>query len=153
MNRVTPDVRIVSAAFAPEQELARFAPADAGAVASFVGYCRSESNDGPVEKLVLQHYPGFTETEIARMADEMRARHRLIDLLVVHRVGDIPAGEAIVLVAAASTHRAEAFAAVSELMDVLKTDAPIWKQEVGPDGARWIEPTAHDRARRAELER
>ena len=148
---MTSSIRIVTAPFAPHEELARFAPAGAGAVASFAGYCRAASKDGPVEKLRLQHYPGFTEAEIARMAEDVRTRHRLLDLLVVHRVGDIAAGEAIVLVAAASTHRAEAFAAVSELMDLLKTDAPIWKQEIGPNGARWIEPTAQDHARRAEV--
>ena len=72
-----------------------------------------------------------------------------LDLLVVHRVGTIRPGEAIVLVAAMAAHRAEAFEAVRQLMDYLKTDAPLWKKETGPDGERWIEPTAHDHARRA----
>lgn len=135
--------------FSPETELASFAHADAGALASFVGYCRPSAHGARVDKLVLEHYPGFTEAEIARMAEEVRQRHELLDLLAIHRVGEIAPGEAIVLVAALSAHRAAAFAAVSELMDRLKTDAPIWKQEVGPDGARWIEPTSEDRARRA----
>ena len=72
-------------------------------------------------------------------------RHGLIDLLVIHRVGAIAAGEAIVLVAASSAHRMSALAAVSEVMDHLKTEAPIWKKEVGAAGARWVEPTAADR--------
>lgn len=69
---------------------------------------------------------------------------------MIHRIGAVPAGEPIVLVAALSSHRAAAFAAVSEMMDYLKTDAPFWKREQGPDGARWIDPTAADYARREE---
>lgn len=146
-------VIVTSAPFSPEAELAGFAHADAGAMASFVGTCRTGSNGFRVERLELEHYPGFTEAEIGRLADEIVRRHGLIDLILIHRVGAIAAGEAIVLVAALSAHRAAAFAAVSELMDRLKTDAPIWKKEIGPDGARWIEPTAEDRIRRAAPER
>jgi molybdopterin synthase catalytic subunit len=143
-------VVVTPAAFAPEQELAQFAcGSGAGAMASFVGYCRASSDGRAVERLTLDHYAGFTESELARIAEALASRHAISDLLVIHRVGDVPAGEAIVLVAALSVHRAAAFAAVQELMDYLKTDAPIWKKETGPAGERWIEPTAEDRARRA----
>ncbi|HVY86346.1 MAG TPA: molybdenum cofactor biosynthesis protein MoaE [Caulobacterales bacterium] len=142
---VTPDP------FDANAELAAFAEAraGAGALASFIGFCRAE--DGAVTQLDLQHYPGFTETEIARLADAIRIRHAVDDLLVIHRVGAISPGQAIVLVAALSRHRTAAFAAVEELMDYLKTDAPLWKRESGPSGARWIEPTDLDRERRAAL--
>jgi molybdopterin synthase catalytic subunit len=143
-------VLITSDAFSPDAELTCFAVRrneHAGALASFVGYCREDSG---VERLELEHYPGFTEAEVQRLADAVTARHGLIDLLVIHRVGAIPAGEPIVLVAALSRHRAAAFAAVGEMMDYLKTDAPMWKREIGSQGARWIEPTAEDRARRQE---
>jgi molybdopterin synthase catalytic subunit len=144
---------ITPLAFSPDVELQRFAQqrdAAAGALASFVGYCRAGSAQGPVERLELDHYPGFTGAEVARLAAGVAQRHDLIDLLVIHRVGAVAAGEPIVLVAALSAHRAAAFAAVSELMDCLKTDAPLWKREIGPDGARWIEPTSADHARRQE---
>ena len=139
-------VMIVSSAFAPERELAALAHSDeAGAVASFVGYCRGASGGLAVDRLELEHYPDFTEAVIRQLADEVFRRHDLIDLLVVHRIGAIPAGDAIVLVAASSAHRAAALAAVSELMDYLKTEAPIWKKEIGPTRSAWIEPTAADR--------
>jgi molybdopterin synthase catalytic subunit len=144
---------IVPAPFSPDTELKRFSEgrgAGVGANASFVGYCRASACDGAVDFLELQHYPGFTEAEVERLARQVTARHALDDLLVIHRVGPIPAGEAIVLVAATSGHRAPAFAAVAEMMDYLKTDAPFWKREVGSAGARWIEPTAADHARRKE---
>lgn len=140
-------------AFSPDAEVARFAAerGDAcGAVVTFVGYCRGRSKHGPVTQLELEHYPGFTESEIARLAAEVVQRHKISDLLVIHRTGAIATGDPIVLVAAMSAHRAAAFAAVEELMDYLKTDAPFWKREAGPDGARWIEPTAEDRIRREE---
>lgn len=144
---------ITAEAFAPAHESACFAASrndGSGALASFVGYCRGGGADGAVTQLELQHYPGFTEAEIERLARATAARHGVSDLLVIHRIGAITVGEAIVLVAALSAHRAAAFAAVEEMMDYLKTDAPLWKRESGPAGARWIEPTTEDYARRQE---
>ena len=145
-------VVVLAHAFAPERELASFAlGGEAGAVASFVGYCRAEG--GKVERLELERYPGFTEVAITRIAETALRRHGLIDFLVIHRVGVIPAGEAIVLVAASSAHRQNALTAVSEVMDYLKTEAPIWKKEIGPAGTRWVEPNAADRRAAARWSR
>lgn len=149
-------VEIVAEAFAPEKELAAFTRSGhAGALASFVGYCRAESHTGPVERIELEHYPGFTEAHVSQIARAVCDRDDILDILVIHRVGVIPAGEAIVLVAALSAHRAPALDAVGTLMDYLKTEAPIWKREVVAGAGRWIEPTAEDRqavARRRELQ-
>jgi molybdopterin synthase catalytic subunit len=141
--------RICQSKFDPEAEVAAFSAerGGMGALASFVGYCRDEGRG--VSGLYLQHYPGFTEREIERLTKDVAERFQVKDLLVVHRVGDIPPGEAIVLVAALSSHRNAAFEAVRVMMDYLKTDAPLWKKESGPDGSRWIEPKAEDYARRA----
>lgn len=142
--------------FSPELALRAFSEergGDIGAIASFIGYCRASSTHGKVEHLELDHYPGFTEAEVARLARQVADRHHLASLLVIHRVGAIPAEAPIVLVAAQSQHRAEAFGAVAEMMDYLKSDAPFWKRETGPNGDRWIEPTAADYARRAEHSR
>jgi molybdopterin synthase catalytic subunit len=139
--------------FSPDMEMRALSEGrdgEAGALASFVGYCRTASTIGAVSQLELDHYPGFTETEVSRLAYSVAARHDLLDLLVIHRVGVIAANDPIVLVAAQSSHRAEAFAAIVEMMDYLKTDAPFWKRETGPHGSRWIEPTAADYTRRAE---
>jgi molybdopterin synthase catalytic subunit len=148
-------VRIVEAAFDPQAETASFAADrdDAGALVSFVGLCRSETDGVGVKELRIDHYPGFTEKEIARLAAEVGERFDCPDLLVVHRVGVIHPGEAIVLVAALATHRGNAFEAVRVLMDYLKTDAPLWKKESGAEGARWIEPRPQDHARRAQSEK
>lgn len=148
-------VRITQEAFDPQAEIAAFAAGrdDAGALVSFVGTCRTATGDVAVDELRIDHYPGFTEKEIARLAEETSRRFQCPDLLVVHRVGAIRPGEAIVLVAALSTHRSDAFEAVRILMDYLKTDAPLWKKETGPGGARWIEPRAEDYARRLEAEK
>ncbi|MFT3728205.1 MAG: molybdenum cofactor biosynthesis protein MoaE [Terricaulis sp.] len=135
-----------------QAELERFADGrggDVGALASFIGYCRGTSSHGEVTCLHLDHYPGFTEAEIARLAAATAERHKLIDLLVIHRAGAVAPRDPVVLVAALAGHRAEAFAAVSELMDYLKTDAPFWKREVSGGESRWIEPTETDRVRRA----
>lgn len=149
------DIRITSQAFDPQHEVSCFSAGrdDAGALVSFVGYCRASTDGVGVQQLRIDHYPGFTEKEIMRLAEETGRRCGCPDLLVVHRVGAISPGEAIVVVAALSTHRADAFETVKVLMDYLKTDAPLWKKETGPQGARWIEPRPEDHARRAKAEK
>ena len=119
---------------------------ETGAVATFTGLARAEK--GATAILELEAYPGFTEIEIGRIADQARERFALHDLLILHRVGTIGPGEPIVFVATAAGHRRAAFEACDFLMDYLKSRAPFWKKEHGPDGARWIEPTAQDHADR-----
>lgn len=147
-------VLIVSEPFEPQEQVAAFAAGrtDVGALVSFVGLCRAATDDADVHELRIDQYPDFTHKEIVRLAREVGERCDCPDLLVVHRVGLIVPGEAIVLVAGLSVHRANAFQAVCMLMDYLKTDAPLWKQEVGSQGSRWIESRDTDRARRAALE-
>lgn len=142
-------VSIQPHAFDTAAELAALDSANAGAVASFVGLVRG--GDG-IAALELEHYPGFTEAEIARIEAAARARFDLIDTRIVHRYGAMKPGEPIVLVAASSKHRRDALQAVDFLMDYLKTDAPFWKREIGADGAQWIEPRADDRIARAAWE-
>ncbi len=147
-------IRLTDLPFDPQGEEAAFAAdrMEMGALVSFVGLCRNNNDGMAVRTLHIDHYPGFTEKEIARLAREVASRCNCPDILAVHRVGDIAPGEAIVLVAALSRHRANAFEAVRVLMDYLKTDAPLWKKEIGAEGVRWIEPRAEDRARRAAME-
>jgi len=149
------DVRIVTSPFDPQAACAAFSAGreDAGALVSFVGLCRGASAGEAVTGLDIQQYDGFTLKEITRLTEDVAARFSCPDLLVVHRVGHIRPGDAIVLVAALSAHRVSAFAAVQMLMDYLKTDAPLWKKESGPGGTRWIEPRDEDRARRAASDR
>jgi len=148
-------VRIVADAFDPQAEAAAFRAGrdDAGALVTFCGYCRSANKGEAVAELRLDQYEGFTEKEITRITQEVAARFSCPNLLVIHRVGVIKPGEAIVMVAALGTHRANAFEAVKVLMDYLKTDAPLWKKETGPSGARWIEPRAEDYARRQQVDK
>jgi len=116
---------------------------ETGAVASFVGIARAEK--GQAAALELEAYPGFTDTAIGDFAEAAKTRFHLHDYKIVHRTGRIAPGEAIVFVATAAGHRREAFEACDFLMDWLKSRAPFWKKEHGPDGARWIEPTDRDR--------
>lgn len=117
---------------------------EVGAVATFTGLARAEA--GSTAVLELEAYPGFTEAEIGKIAEQARARFGLDDLLIRHRVGKIAPGEPIVFVATAARHRRAAFEACDFLMDYLKSRAPFWKKEHGPDGARWIEPRPEDHA-------
>jgi molybdopterin synthase catalytic subunit len=116
----------------------------AGGVVSFTGLAREATGGAAVTVLELDAYPGFTEPAIAGMEAEARARFDVQDVLIVHRYGPIAPGEAIVFVATAAEHRRAAFEAADFLMDWLKTRAPFWKKEAGPDGERWIEPRPSD---------
>ena len=137
-------IRISNIAIQPEGELAAFRNAlpNAGAIASFIGVVR---DDGETETLTLSHYPGFTEKQIAGFVEQAKIRWALLGALIVHRVGEMSVGQPIVLVAAASAHRRDAFEACDYLMDRLKCDAPFWKQETVGGETRWIEPRAQDR--------
>jgi molybdopterin synthase catalytic subunit len=111
---------------------------DIGAVVAFTGNCRDEG--GALAALELEHYPGMAEEEIGRIAAEATERWPLLGLTAVHRTGRIAAGEPIVLVLTASTHRQAAFEAAAFLMDYLKTRAPFWKKEHRTDGSEgeWV---------------
>ena len=115
---------------------------DIGAVVTFTGLCRDEG--GRLAALELEHYPGMAEEEIARMVARAAARWPLDAVTVIHRVGRIAPGAQIVLVIAASSHRAAAFAGAEFLMDYLKTSAPFWKKEHPIDGpaTEWVVPFA-----------
>lgn len=111
---------------------------DTGAVVTFVGLVR-----GPLTALTLEHYPGMAERELSRLEAEARSRWPLDDVLIVHRFGRLIPGDRIVLVVTLSAHRGAAFEAAGFLMDFLKTNAPFWKSEEGPEGPRWVE-AKHD---------
>ncbi|OYU38510.1 MAG: molybdenum cofactor biosynthesis protein MoaE [Pseudorhodobacter sp. PARRP1] len=116
----------------------------AGAVVTFTGLVRD--NGGALSAMEIEHYPGMTEKAITAMVDEARARWALLDALVVHRYGRLAGGEAIMMVATAARHRAEAFAAAEFLMDYLKSRAPFWKKELTSDGAEWVAAREVDEA-------
>ena len=117
-----------------------------GAVASFVGLVRDRNAGASVSAMTLEHYPGMTEKAIAGIVDEAKGRWEIIDCCVIHRVGELGLTDQIVLVAVASGHRGDAFAACEFIMDYLKTRAPFWKKEATADGAQWVDARASDEA-------
>lgn len=135
---------VTSTAFDPQGEAAGFRSrhSGAGAVVTFLGDVRS--NGDTVDALMLEHYPGFTEKEIKRIARSATARWPLLGVRIVHRVGALQPEDAIVFVAVAAAHRRAAFEAAEFLMDYLKSEAPLWKKEIAGGQERWIEPRKTD---------
>lgn len=115
-----------------------------GAVASFVGTVRDRNDGAEVSRMELEHYPGMTERAIEAMIDAAFARFDLLGARVIHRIGPLEVGEQIVLVVVGSAHRGQAFQACEFLMDYLKTQAPFWKKEQTPQGARWVDARVAD---------
>jgi molybdopterin synthase catalytic subunit len=118
-----------------------------GAVVTFLGTVRDRggATDG-ISALELEHYPGMTEASIEAMIDAAFARFDIRAARVVHRVGCLGPQDQIVLVAVCSAHRGQAFQACEFLMDYLKTQAPFWKKEIRPEGARWVDARVSDDA-------
>ena len=139
-------VDVTDGAFDPaaETESLRGEAQGAGALVTFTGLVRGEG--ASVAALELRHHPTFTRKAIEDLVAAADARWDLAAIRIVHRVGEMAPGEAIVFVGTASAHRRDAFEAADSLMDDLKTRAPFWKREHGPNGARWIEPRAQDYA-------
>lgn len=136
-------IRIMENAFDPEAEAAVFRkdnPA-AGAIVTFLGQARE---DGGVDRLVLEHYAGFTQKMIENITTEALDRWPLHAISILHRVGELAPQAPIVFVATAAAHRRPAFEAADFLMDYLKSEAPFWKQEIANGAARWVEPRAQD---------
>lgn len=117
---------------------------DIGAIVTFSGLVRDASGGGTVTSMELEHYPGMTEKELARIEAAACSRWPLQATLIVHRVGRLAPGDNIVLVVTASAHREAAFEAASFLMDYLKTRAPFWKREEGENEARWVDARESD---------
>jgi molybdopterin synthase catalytic subunit len=118
---------------------------DIGAIVTFTGTVRGGEERTPLASMTLEHYPGMTERELARVEAEALQRWALQASLIVHRVGTLKPGDNIVLVVTASAHRQDAFASAEFLMDYLKTRAPFWKNEVGADGkTTWVDARETD---------
>jgi len=149
---VAPDIRIQAEDFdiAAEQAALGRGRADIGALVSFTGLCRDEN--GRLDALELEHYPGMAESEITRIAKTAIARFGLLGLTAIHRYGRISPGENIVLVIAAAPHRQAAFDGAAFVMDFLKTDAPFWKKEhlKGGGDNGWVEARAADLSARED---
>ncbi|MFY9139038.1 molybdopterin synthase catalytic subunit MoaE [Zwartia sp.] len=115
-----------------------------GAIVAFVGTVRDLNLAADVVALELEHYPGMTEKSLRKILDAAVERWSLQGARIVHRFGKMYPGDQIVMVLTASAHREDAYEANRFVMDYLKTEAPFWKKEWSPDGARWIEARASD---------
>lgn len=149
MMHNAPLIHVQTAPFAPQPPQG-FGD-NAGALISFTGIVRPD--DG-LEALEIEHYPGMTQALLHDYATNAMRRFRLIDCLVIHRYGRLSVGEAIMMVAVAAAHRRAAFDGADYLMDFLKTRAPFWKREIGPEGPRgWVEAKEQDEKARMRWEK
>ncbi|HEX7645597.1 MAG TPA: molybdopterin synthase catalytic subunit MoaE [Burkholderiaceae bacterium] len=139
-------VRVQTADFDSSAEIAalRRSNSKIGAVVTFLGTVRDLNDGQAVSEMELEHYPGMTEKALEGIVAQARSRWDIVDALVIHRVGPMKPLEQIVLVAVASAHRGEAFRACEFIIDYLKMEAPFWKKEQTPEGARWVDARVSD---------
>lgn len=129
---------------AAELATLRSGSAKVGALVSFVGLVRDFSNEGHIENIYLEYYPGMTEKALDKIIQEATVRWNLLGTRVIHRIGALQPNDQIVLVATASMHRGEAFAGCEFIIDYLKTAAPFWKREQTGQGTKWLETRDSD---------
>lgn len=137
-------IALREAPFDPWQETADYQqrlgePGSAGAASTFVGTMRDFNEGEQVQAMTLEHYPGMTEKHLREICEQAEQRWRILDCLVLHRVGEIGIGEAIVLVAVWAAHRGDAMDACRFIIEDLKSRAPFWKKEKLAKGERWVE--------------
>ena len=114
-----------------------------GALVTFTGIVRGQKSKN-LDYILIEHYPGMTETQIKLIVEDAFKRWKICDVLVIHRYGKLEPGEPIMMVATAAEHRKEAFEAAEYLMDYLKSRAPFWKKEVLNGEENWVEATSAD---------
>lgn len=133
------EIRVQDAPFDFGQECNSFAQdlPGTGAVVTFAGLVRN-NDAGTLREMLIEHYPGMTERALHAIAAEAGARWKLQSCKIIHRFGPLSPGDTIMMVATASAHRADAFAAADFLMDYLKSRAPFWKKEITDQGAEWV---------------
>jgi len=139
-------VRVQTTDFDVAQEIAALRASDprVGAVVTFIGTVRDVNADAQVLQMTLEHYPGMTEKALGAIVVQARQRFDIYDALVIHRVGELRPTDQIVLVAVTGAHRGAAFDACRFIIDYLKTEAPFWKKEQTPEGARWVDARTTD---------
>ena len=141
-------IRVQQQLFDPGAELNALHDANqgVGAVVSFVGYVRDYNDGQDVSGMFLEHFPGMTEKALGKIAEEAQQRWPLLNVEIIHRVGELMPGAPIVFVGTSSAHRQAAFEACTFIMDYLKTRAPFWKKELTAAGPRWVEGRSSDQA-------
>lgn len=153
-DQLSHEVRIQTEDFDLSTEVAnvRAKNPKVGAVVTFVGTVRDLNEGVEVAEMELEHYPGMTEQAIERILAKAALRWPLFNALVIHRVGPLKPMQQIVLVITTAAHRGEAFAACEFIIDYLKTEAPLWKKEQTPQGARWVDARVTDQSTLAKWE-
>ncbi|MCD8338657.1 MAG: molybdopterin synthase catalytic subunit MoaE, partial [Burkholderiales bacterium] len=116
----------------------------AGAVVMFVGTVRDISGNRQIESMTLEHYPAMTEKSLEKIVEEARDRWDVLDVTVIHRVGELKISDQIVFVGVSSMHRGEAFDACEFIIDYLKTEAPFWKKEMSGGKGEWVDARESD---------
>ena len=134
-------VRIQEEDFSVDEEIKKIMTVSKsiGGVATFLGTARDFSKGRDIETISFEHYGGMAEKKLEELREKMLREYDILALSIIHRVGDVVPGENIVLIIAASKHRAEAFDACRACIDELKKTVPIWKKEITPEGDYWVE--------------
>tara|TARA_B100001758_G_C18242989_1_gene521591 strand:+ start:374 stop:832 length:459 start_codon:yes stop_codon:yes gene_type:complete len=139
-------IEIINEEFDPWQKLVDYKKAqlkgknNIGACSVFLGTMRDINSGDEIKSMELQHYPDMTESYLEKIVNGATKKFKIIDSIILHRVGLVSPSDPIVLVATWSEHRGDAFEATREIMESLKSEAPFWKREATDKGFRWVEP-------------
>ncbi len=135
------NIRIQTEDFSIEDETVRVRESSRriGGIVSFLGTARDFSKGQEIHKIDFEHYPGMAEKRLAEIREQALQDYDIIEVTIIHRVGERSIGENIVLIVVGAEHRQDAFRACSWCIDELKRITPIWKKETTPKGVVWVE--------------
>lgn len=134
-------VRVQRENFSIDQELDRVRSRSKriGGIVTFLGIARDRSRGRDVDGITFEHYEGMAQKKLHEIRERALKDFDILELLIIHRYGEIGIGENIVLIVAGAEHRADAFRACKWAIDELKQITPIWKLEHTPEGEVWVE--------------
>ncbi len=133
----TPRAHLTTEPLDPAAVAASVASPEVGATVVFIGTVRRHSHGRVVERIDYEAYEPMASRQLERIAEEVLRESGASDLRIAHRHGPLKLGEVTIAIAAAAPHRAQAFDACRAAIERVKVDVPIWKRELGPDGAFW----------------
>lgn len=132
-------IEITGEDFSVDEVLGQLQTGSMGAVVTFVGVVRDESEGREVERIEIEVYEEMALKQLEAIRDEAVERFRVEEVAVIHRVGRFEVSENIMMIAVGAAHRAEAFDACRYVLENVKKRVPIWKKEITPDGEFWVE--------------
>jgi molybdopterin synthase catalytic subunit len=139
-------IKVIRENFSVDEVIAFIRSGEMGAIVTFLGSVRNNSQGRDVDRIEIQVYEMMAVKQLQAIREEAMKRFNVNEIAIVHRYGNLNVSENIMMIAVGAGHRPEAFDACRYVLETIKEKVPIWKKEFTPDGDYWIEGEEYERA-------